>query len=101
MFLFLAVLTAASTMGLQGYTILLNFTIAIRTYFQKIADREDVAPTSAVTFTINHIAAVFLPALGGFLWMIDYRIPFLMGVASLVLTNFIRLPGEGGGEGGI
>lgn len=85
--------------------ILFNFTIAIRTYFQKIADREDIAPTSAVGFTINHIAAVFLPALGGFLWMIDYRIPFLMGaalgVASLVLANFIRLPGEGGGEGGI
>jgi predicted MFS family arabinose efflux permease len=76
--------------------ILFNFIITIRTYFQKIADPEDIAPSSAVGFTINHIAAVFLPALGGYLWMIDYRIPFLMGaglgVISLILANFIRLP---------
>jgi len=76
--------------------ILFNFIITIRTYFQKIADPADIAPSSAVGFTINHIAAVFLPALGGYLWMIDYRIPFLMGaglgVISLILANFIRLP---------
>jgi predicted MFS family arabinose efflux permease len=76
--------------------ILFNFAIAIRTYFQKIADHEDIAPTSAVGFTINHIAAVFLPALGGYLWMIDYRIPFIggaaLGLVSLVLAQFIRLP---------
>jgi predicted MFS family arabinose efflux permease len=76
--------------------ILFNFAVAIRTYFQKIADPQDIAPTSAVGFTINHIAAVFLPALGGYLWMIDYRIPFIggaaLGVVSLVLAQFIRLP---------
>ncbi|MGD9045222.1 MAG: hypothetical protein PVG06_16025 [Desulfobacterales bacterium] len=27
----------------------------------------------AVGFTINHIAAVFLPAIGGFLWVVDSR----------------------------
>lgn len=76
--------------------ILFNFAVAIRTYFQKIADPEDIAPSTAVGFTINHIAAVFLPALGGYLWMLDYRIPFLMGAAlgvvSLVLAQFIRVP---------
>lgn len=76
--------------------ILFNFAVAIRTYFQKIADPEDIAPSSAVGFTINHIAAVFLPALGGYLWMVDYRIPFLMGaglgVVSLILAQLIRLP---------
>ena len=76
--------------------ILFNFAVAIRTYFQKIADHEDIAPTSAVGFTINHIAAVFLPALGGYLWMIDYRIPFIggaaLGAVSLVLAQFIRVP---------
>jgi predicted MFS family arabinose efflux permease len=78
--------------------ILFNFAVAIRTYFQKIADPEDIAPSSAVGFTINHIAAVFLPALGGYLWMIDYRVPFLMGAAlggvSLLLAQFIRVPGR-------
>ena len=80
--------------------ILFNFAVAIRTYFQKIADPADIAPTSAVGFTINHIAAVFLPALGGYLWMLDYRIPFIMGAAlgvvSLVLAQFIRLPSHAG-----
>lgn len=76
--------------------VLFNFAVAIRTYFQKIADPQDIAPTSAVGFTINHVAAVFLPALGGWLWMLDYRIPFLMGAVlggvSLVLAQFIRIP---------
>lgn len=76
--------------------ILFNFSVAIRTYFQKIAAPEDIAPTSAVGFTINHIAAVFLPALGGYLWMLNYRIPFIMGAVlggiSLILAQFIRLP---------
>lgn len=78
--------------------ILFNFAVAIRTYFQKIAAPEDIAPSSAVGFTINHIAAVFLPALGGLLWMLNYRIPFIMGAVlggiSLILAQFIRLPGQ-------
>ena len=80
--------------------ILFNFAVAIRTYFQKIADSQDIAPSSAVGFTINHIAAVFLPALGGLLWMLDYRIPFLMGaglgVISLVLAQFMKIPAKVG-----
>lgn len=77
-------------------SLLFSFSIAIRTYFHKIADAKDIAPSTAVGFTINHVAAVFLPALGGYLWMIDYRIPFYMGaglgVVSLVLAQWIRLP---------
>ena len=38
---------------------------ALKTYFQKIADPADIAPTAAVAFTINHIAAVFLPVCWG------------------------------------
>jgi hypothetical protein len=57
-----------------------NFAIAIRTYFQKVGDPRDIAPSMAVGFTINHIAAVFVPAIGGILWMINYRITFLGGV---------------------
>jgi predicted MFS family arabinose efflux permease len=71
-----------------------NFSMAIQTYFQKVGDPADIAPSMAVGFTINHIAAVVLPAVGGLLWMIDYRIPFLggagMAVVSLVLVQKIR-----------
>jgi len=76
--------------------VLFNFSVAIRTYFHKIADPQDIAPSTAVGFTVNHAAAVFLPALGGYLWMIDYRIPFYvgacLGVVSLILAQCIRLP---------
>jgi len=67
--------------------ILFNFAIAIRTFFQKIADPEDIAPSMAVGFTINHIAAVVLPVVGGLLWLIDYRIVFFSGA----LFSFISL----------
>lgn len=74
--------------------ILFNFAVAIRTYFQKIAEPQDIASSMAVGFTINHIAAVFLPALGGYFWMINYRIPFLagaaLGVVSLIAAQFMR-----------
>jgi len=74
--------------------ILFNFAVAIRTYFQKIGDPRDVASSMAVGFTINHVAAVFLPALGGYFWMISYRIPFLagavLGVISLIAAQFMR-----------
>lgn len=76
--------------------IFFNFAIAIRTYFQKIGDPRDIVPSMAVSFTINHIAAVFLPALGGLIWMIDYRIVFIAGAAmsliSLAATQLIRVP---------
>jgi predicted MFS family arabinose efflux permease len=61
--------------------ILFNFAIAIRTYFQKVADPKDIAPSMAAGFTINHIAAVVLPVLGGIVWMVDYRIPFIAAAA--------------------
>jgi MFS family permease len=76
--------------------IFFNFAIAIRTFFQKIADPRDIAPSMAVGFTINHIAAVFLPAVGGLLWLVDYRIPFVGGAIfsffSLLLVQ--QIPGQ-------
>lgn len=73
--------------------IFFNFAIAIRTFFQKIAEPADIAPSMAVGFTINHIAAVVLPVIGGMLWLVDYRIPFLAGAVlslfSLILVQLI------------
>jgi predicted MFS family arabinose efflux permease len=78
--------------------IFFNFSIAIRTYFQKVGDPRDIAPSMAVGFTINHIAAVFLPAIGGFLWVVDYRIPFfggaVMAAISLMAVQKIRVAGR-------
>ncbi|MFC1535962.1 MFS transporter [Candidatus Neomarinimicrobiota bacterium] len=71
-----------------------NFSMGIRTYFQKIGDSKDIAPSMAVGFTINHIAAVLIPALGGLMWILDYRIPFIAGAImssiSLLFVQFIK-----------
>lgn len=75
--------------------IFFNFSIAIRTYFQKIGEKGDIAPSMAMGFTVNHIAAVFIPALGGLMWMIDYKIPFYTGAVlsliSLMAVQKIKL----------
>lgn len=76
--------------------IFFNFAIAIRTYFQKLGDPRDMAPSMAVSFAINHIAAVCFPVVGGMLWMLDYRIPFMAGAVfsliSLLAVQKIRVP---------
>ncbi len=72
--------------------IFFNFAISIRTFFQKIADPKDIAPSMAVGFTINHIAAVIFPVIGGLLWMVNYKIPFYCGaVFSLISLVAVQL----------
>lgn len=68
--------------------------IAMKTYFQKIGDPGDIAPTAAVAFTINHIAAVFLPVLLGLLWLVSPAAVFLMaaGMACVSLTLALLIP---------
>ena len=76
--------------------------LALKTYFQKIADPRDIAPTAAVAFTINHIAAVFLPALLGYLWLASPTSVFMlaagMAFVSLVLALMIPRHPEPGNE---
>ena len=62
--------------------------LALKTYFQKIADPADIAPTAAVAFTINHIAAVFLPASLGYLWLVSPGAVFLLA-AAMAATSFL------------
>ena len=61
---------------------------SLRTYFQKIADPADIAPTAAVAFTINHIAAVFLPAALGYLWVTNPASVFVLA-AAMAATSFL------------
>lgn len=68
--------------------------ITLKTYFQKIADPADIAPTAAVAFTINHIAAVFLPAALGYLWVWSPGSVFVLaaGMASISLGLTCLIP---------
>jgi len=65
--------------------------LALKTYFQKIADPEDIAPTAAVAFTINHIAAVFLPVLLGLLWLVSPGAVFLLAAAMALVSLSLSL----------
>lgn len=74
--------------------------IATTTYFQKIADPADMASSAGVSFTINHIAAVVVPAALGLVWVISHSAVFLFGtgfaVCSLLLAqNVPSDPGPG------
>lgn len=80
--------------------VLFAMAIAIRSYFQKIADPADMASTAGVSFTINHIAAVVIPVLFGLIWLYSPSLVFLSGTAmalvSLGLSRFVpESPAEG------
>lgn len=64
---------------------------SLKTYFQKIADPRDIAPTAAVAFTINHIAAVFLPAALGYLWVTSPTSVFMLAAAMSVVALALAL----------
>jgi len=67
--------------------VLFSMAIALKTYFQKIADPKDIASASAVSFTINHIAAVFLPFILGMLWLKSSFWVFVIG-SSIACLSF-------------
>lgn len=73
--------------------LLFALAIAIKTYFQKIAQPEDIAASAGVSFSINHIAAVVIPALLGMVWVINHSLVFYVGATfaacSLVLATLV------------
>lgn len=74
--------------------------LAIKTYFQKIADPADMASTAGVSFTINHIAAVVIPVIFGVVWLTSPALVFIAGavmaIVSLLLSfNVPAIPQPG------
>ncbi|MFP3386524.1 MFS transporter, partial [Tritonibacter sp. SIMBA_163] len=60
----------------------------------KIADPKDIAGTAGVAFTINHIAAVGIPAAFGFIWLGMPDLVFLIGsgMAAVSLALALLVP---------
>lgn len=80
--------------------LLFSMSLALKTYFQKIANPKDISTASAVSFTINHIAAVFLPFILGLIWLYSNSLVFIIGaliaLCSLTLSFLIpRNPVQG------
>ncbi|MFV0360508.1 MFS transporter [Tropicimonas sp.] len=71
--------------------IFFGLALALKTYFQKIGDPADMAPTAAVAFTINHIAAVFLPALLGYVWLSSPALVFVLATAIAMASLLMAL----------
>lgn len=74
--------------------------LAIKTYFQKIADPADMASTAGVAFTINHIAAVVIPVSFGLIWLVSPAAVFYVGatmafISFLLSLNIPEAPQEG------
>ena len=66
--------------------LLFSIAIALKTYFQKIADPADIASSAGVSFTINHIAAVFIPVLFGLVWLYSPSLVFLAGSGMAIIS---------------
>jgi len=66
--------------------LLFAMAIAIRSYFQKIADPADIASTAGVAFTINHIAALVIPVTFGIIWLYSPSVVFLAGAVMAALS---------------
>ena len=92
--------TAAMSLGALSPEAHEALAIAMNTYFQKIASPEDIASSAGVSFTINHIAVVVIPAALGLVWIVSNAAVFLIGagfaVCSLLLSqNIPSRPREG------
>lgn len=77
--------TAVSILYVADH-IFFSAAMAINTFFQKTGEQQDIAPSMAVGFTINHISAVVIPVIGGALWMLNWRIPFIAGACIAMLS---------------
>ncbi len=69
--------------------------IALTTYAHKITSSEELKPTLSMGVTMNHVAAVLAPLIGGLVWhYFGYQVIFLAGAAlafvSLVVCQWVR-----------
>jgi predicted MFS family arabinose efflux permease len=80
--------------------VLFGFYIARQSYLQKIAVRsQEITPNVSLGQTINHVAAVVIPLVGGVVWeAVGSRYTFLVGagivVLSLILVQWMRVDRE-------
>ena len=68
--------------------LLFGFRIALQSYFQKIAvSSQEITPNLSLGQTINHVAAVVIPVVGGVVWTtVGSRYTFLIGVGIVALS---------------
>jgi MFS family permease len=71
-------------------SILFSFGVGITTYLNRIVRPGELMPSLAMGQTMNHIAAVLIPVVGGLLWkQFGYHVPFWCGVGAALISLFI------------
>jgi len=64
-----------------------SFGLGINSYLGRIATSKDLTPSLVMGTTMNHVAAVGVPVVGGLLWdHVGYQVTFLAGAATCVLS---------------
>jgi len=72
-----------------GDSVMAGFGIAVNSYFRKIAPESEVTANMSMSQTINHVSALFVPALGGLVWeRFGFQSTFIFGavVAAICLV---------------
>ncbi len=72
--------------------------MALTTYVRHIAPPSEHTPTLSMGVAMNHVAAVAMPLVGGYVWKcFDYRWTFAIGAAAAAVSIFAasRLPQRG------
>jgi len=78
--------------------ILGGFALALNTYFHKIAiSHEEITSNVSMGQTINHLAAIFVPALGGLIWQLygsqaTFLASTVIVLIGLGLSFLVRVP---------
>ncbi len=73
------------------------FSIAQTTYLNKIAPPEDIRPALSMGVTMNHVASVIVPVVGGLIWeaLGQYEVVFFGGavvaIISLLVVQFLKV----------
>lgn len=71
-------------------SILFSFGISINTYLNRIVRPGELTPSLAMGQTMNHVAAVVIPVIGGLLWSrFGYHVPFWCGVVAALISLLI------------
>ena len=64
-----------------------GFEVARTTYLDKIAPQEHIMPTISLGITMNHLSALFVPFIGGFIWKkFGYSWTFMTGAVILIFS---------------
>ena len=78
--------------------VLFVLALALPSYLNRVAEPDDRRQCLAMGVTMNHIAAVLMPLVGGMLWQrYGYQIPFYCGAAVALLSLMVcrKVPSAG------